>query len=117
MPEPTRFGAFFRDRRKSLRLTLREFCRQHGFDAGNISRLERGLLKPPQSSDLLTSYANALRLEPDSTDWQKLFNLAAAETGRVPSEIVKDERASAKLPEVFSSLRRERRREGTWTSA
>ena len=43
------FGAFFRAKRKALGITLREFCRRNGFDPGNVSRLERGLVPPPQA--------------------------------------------------------------------
>ena len=57
------FGAFFRAKRKALGLTLREFCRRNGFDPGNVSRLERGLVPPPQARQLLESYAKALKLE------------------------------------------------------
>ena len=57
------FGEFFRDRRKALGLSQSEFCRRNGFDKGNISRLERGLVPPPQDPQLLESYAKALKLE------------------------------------------------------
>ena len=43
------FGAFFRASRKALGLTLSEFCRRNGFDKGNVSRIERGTVPPPQS--------------------------------------------------------------------
>ncbi len=51
------FGALFRNSRKALGLTLSEFCRRNGFDKGNISRLERGLVPPPQSRPVLETHA------------------------------------------------------------
>ena len=57
------FGAVFPARRKALGLSQSEFCRRNGFDKGNISRLERGLVPPPQDQRLLESYAKALKLE------------------------------------------------------
>lgn len=112
-----RFGEFFRQRRKARGASLREFCRQHGFDPGNISRLERGILKPPQSTVLLHEYGTALSLKPGSAEWNRLMDLAAAETGRLPPEIAENPQASAKLTDVLGAFRRERRKEGTWTSA
>lgn len=117
MAEKQGFGAFFRKRRKALGLPLREFCRQNGLDPGNISRLERGLLKPPQSSKLLTEYGNSLKLAPGSSEWDLFFDLAAAETGRVPIGSPDERQAAAKLTQVLGVLRRERRQQGTWTTA
>ena len=71
------FGRFFRRRRTLLGLKLGEFCRQNGFDKGNISRLERGLTKPPESRSLLEMYAAALQLPPDSEDWKAFMRHAA----------------------------------------
>lgn len=71
------FGRFFRQRRTALGLNLSEFCRRNGFDKGNISRLERGLTKPPASPDLLKTYAHALQLQPDSIEWSQFMERAA----------------------------------------
>lgn len=76
----TGFGAFVRARREGLGLSLSEFCRRNGLDKGNLSRLERGLLTPPQGSETLTSYAKALQLVEGSPGWRKLFKLATPET-------------------------------------
>ena len=43
------FGEFFKVKRQALGLTLREFCLKHKLDPGNLSRMERGLLAPPQN--------------------------------------------------------------------
>ncbi len=92
------FGAFFRASRKALGLTLSEFCRQNGFDKGNISRLERGLVPPPQSQELLESYAKALKLESETVSSDRFFELAAAETGRIPADLLENQRTMQKLP-------------------
>ncbi len=70
------FGAFFREIREGLGLSLREFCRRNGFDQGNVSRLERGLLPPPKSQKVLTTYAKGLRLKPKSPEWDRFMTLA-----------------------------------------
>ncbi|MEQ9618879.1 MAG: helix-turn-helix transcriptional regulator [Deltaproteobacteria bacterium] len=109
------FGEFFRQLRKSNKMNLREFSREHGFDHGNISRLERGLLKPPQTQDSLEEYARALNLKPDTPEWEQFFVLAALETRRIPHDIAENPTLADKLPKVFSKI--ETRRRTPWTSA
>lgn len=41
------FGDFFKEKRIQKGFTLRGFCKAHGLDPGNISKLERGMLPPP----------------------------------------------------------------------
>ena len=50
------FGEFFKQQRVNLKKTLRQFCAENKLDPGNISRLERGLMQPPQGSDKLEEY-------------------------------------------------------------
>jgi transcriptional regulator with XRE-family HTH domain len=107
------FGQFFRNRRTSLGLSLSEFCRQNGFDKGNISRLERGVTAPPNSPDLLQIYADALKLPRDSEDWRAFMGHAAIARGKLPSA-VSDERAA----DVEAMLRRlGRRLHDSWVKA
>jgi transcriptional regulator with XRE-family HTH domain len=99
------FGAFFRDSRKALGLTLSEFCRRNGFDKGNVSRLERGLVPPPRARELLESYAKALKLESGTVARDRFFELAAAETGRIPADLLVDQQTIQKLPSLYRGLR------------
>lgn len=99
------FGKFFRGMRAKGRLSLREFCLDNGFDPGNISRLERGLLPPPESDDKLEVYAKALKIKKGSDDWYTFFDLAAAERGRFPKDVLNDEELVKKLPVLFRTLR------------
>ncbi|MGB6044084.1 MAG: helix-turn-helix transcriptional regulator [Pirellulales bacterium] len=105
MAETMRFGEFFKKRRIALRKTLRQFCRDNDLDPGNISRLERGLLPPPQGRETLESYAKLLKLKKGSDEWYMFFDLAAAETGRIPQEILDNEDIVGKLPILFRTLR------------
>jgi transcriptional regulator with XRE-family HTH domain len=61
----TLFGEHFRQLREKTGLSLRSFCLAHGFDPGNISRLERGAFLPPESPEKLREYAKALKLRKD----------------------------------------------------
>ncbi len=80
MPIQNEFGAFFRAKRIALGLPLREFCRRNGLDPGNISRLERGLLAPPRSDEILDAYSDYLKLPPKSEDRQTFRTLAVQES-------------------------------------
>lgn len=80
------FGTFFRQRRRILGLTLREFCRRNGLDPGNISRIERGLSPPPKEG--VEDLAKALGLQSGSSDWNMFVDLAlAAATERIARKI------------------------------
>jgi transcriptional regulator with XRE-family HTH domain len=103
-----KFGEFFKSVRARHNSSLREFCLDHGFDPGNISRLERGLLAPPETHEKLASYARALGLKKGSDDWYTLFDLAAAERGKIPEDVLKDEEIVDKLPVLFRTLRGQR---------
>ena len=105
MTKATRFGEFFKERRIALGKTLRQFCQENGLDPGNISRLERSLLPPPQSREVLESYAKHLKLKKGSDDWYEFFDLAATGAGRIPQEILEDEELMEKLPILFRTLR------------
>ena len=98
------FGSFFKELRIKKRATLRQFCQEHGFDPGNMSKLERGLLPPPHSDEKLIHYAKALGLKKGTDDWYTFFDLAAAERGKVPADILEDESLVGKLPVLFRTL-------------
>lgn len=99
------FGAFFKRKRLEKGWTLRQFCLDHEFDPGNISKMERGLLPPPSSRDKLKNYAEALGIEAGSREEQAFFDLADAGTGRIPLDVMTDEQLVQRLPLVFRTLR------------
>jgi transcriptional regulator with XRE-family HTH domain len=98
------FGEFFKTQRMASGRTLREFCLEREYDPGNLSKLERGLLPPPQARGKLEEYAKALGLRGGSDAWYVFFDLAAAETGRIPEDL-RDEKLVRKLPVIFRALR------------
>ena len=103
-----KFGEFFRSMRGRSKLSLRGFCLDNGFDPGNISRLERGVLLPPESGKKLETYAKALGLEKGSDAWYTFFDLAAAERGRIPEDVLSDADLVDRLPVLFRTLRGQR---------
>ncbi len=98
------FGEFFKSKRIALDKTLRQFCLENDLDPGNISRLERGLFPPPQHQKL-EEYAKFLALKEGTDDWYQLFDLAAAEAGKIPQDILNDKQVVEKLPVLFRTLR------------
>ncbi len=101
------FGDFFKSKRIALKKTLRQFCIENNIDPGNISKLERGFLPPPQH-DKLIEYAGLLKLKKGTDDWYKFFDLAAAENGKIPRDIMSDEEVVKELPVLFRTLRGEK---------
>jgi transcriptional regulator with XRE-family HTH domain len=99
------FGEFFKQKRIGLKKTLRQFCIANKLDPGNISKLERGLMQPPQGSDKLEEYAKYLHIGKGTDDWYKFFDLAAVERGRIPEELLNDAKVAASLPILFRTLR------------
>lgn len=99
------FGTFFKKLRIGQGMTLRQFCETHGYDPGNISKLERGLLPPPESKEKLTQYAKALRIRRGSDAWYQFFDLARASQGKLPPEILRKRDVVARLPLLFRTLR------------
>ncbi len=99
------FGSFVKSLRLAGGLTLRVFCEQHGFDPGNVSRLERGLRTPPQDEKKQVEYATALGLTAESPQWQEFLDRAAAARGELPKDLLEDEEVVEKLPLLFRTLR------------
>lgn len=101
------FGEFFSAKRKELGKTLREFCRENGFDPGNISKIERGVSAPPQSHEKRRQYAAALNIREGSDDWLEFCDLASISTGKIPQDIVSDKELLAAVPILFRSIRKD----------
>jgi len=99
------FGEFFNIKRREIGQTLREFCRQNGFDVGNMSKLERDLLPPPQDREKLENYAKALKIKRGTDDWLKFFDLASIFGGRIPEDIMNDEKILTALPLLFRTIK------------
>ncbi len=99
------FAELFKALRKEQRITLRAFCDRADADPGNISRMERGAMPPPQDRDILSRYAQALGISEDRDDWYLFFDLAAADRGIIPKDIMEDDELVQQLPAFFRTLR------------
>ena len=105
MAQKMTFGRFLKKMREKKGLSLRRFCIENNIDPGNLSKLERGLISPPQSRQKLEQYASYLEIEKGSDDWYEYFDLAAAHTGKIPADLMEDDELVKKLPLVFRTIR------------
>lgn len=101
----TEFGILIQTIRKRLGVPLRRFCAQNGLDAGNYSKMERGLRPAPKSQETRHQLAALLGLKPQSEEWQQFMDLADLSNGQVPQDLMDDAAIASKLPLVFRSLR------------
>ncbi len=96
----------FRDYAKDLRIaagqTLRSFCRDAAIDPSNWSKIERGVLPPPDDADFLKRIAAVLALSGDQR--AELSDMAAIARGQIPVDL-KDDELLSKMPAFFRAIR------------
>jgi len=99
------FSEFVRNKRVEAGYTLREFCKVIDIDPSNWSKIERGIMKPPQSEAILKEIAIPLKLVPDTEQYKELFDLAAISA--IPSGLVEQEIIN-QMPAFFRTVRLEK---------
>jgi transcriptional regulator with XRE-family HTH domain len=98
------FGLIAKDLRLTNKLGIRKFCKKHGFEPANISKIERGQMCPPLTT--LTRYAVALGLIEGSKEFRNFYDLAYLCHGMVPTDILEHLDLVRKLPAVFEAIRK-----------
>ena len=84
------FGEFIKEGRIAKGISLREFCKRMEMDASNWSKVERGLLAPPQDEERL------------------MKDKANIDAGIIPKDILSDEKVLNSLPIFFRTIRSEK---------
>lgn len=102
------FGEFIKKRRLDQGISLREFCRLMDADASNWSKIERGVLSPPQDENRLREIASILKVEVGTSLWQEMIDMAKVDAGAIPDDIRSDSRILNSLPIFFRTLRSEK---------
>jgi transcriptional regulator with XRE-family HTH domain len=97
------FGELLQRRRAALRLSLRECAVRSGIDAGNLSRIERGRVAPPQDLEILARLVDALELT-GTPEAQELMDIAATQNGRIPRDILSNEEVMSALPVLLRTV-------------
>ena len=98
------FGELVKGRRIELGLTLREFCRRLGEDPSNWSKVERGILRPPQRREKLRRIAGVLDIREGSGDWEGLIDAAAVGAGEIPEYVRENREVYQALPAFFRTM-------------
>ena len=99
------FGETIRRRRKEVRLGLREFAQRCDVDPGNLSKIERGRLNPPQDPNTLDRICRALELDLGDDLATELHDLAAVEAGRIPPDLLNDDAVVSKIPVLLRTVK------------
>ena len=102
------FGEFIKERRIAKGIGLREFCKRMEIDASNWSKVERGLLAPPQDENKLRKIARLLDIKIGSPLWKEMKDKANIDAGIIPEDILSDEKVLNSLPIFFRTIRSEK---------
>ncbi len=98
------FGEFLKQKRLDNKLSLREFCRLLNEDPSNWSKVERGIISPPQEESKLTKIALILHIKKNSDDWNSLFDFAKVDAGKIPDYLMADKEVLQALPAFFRTV-------------
>jgi len=99
------FGETVKNLRIAKKVTLRQFCQEHGYDPSNWSKIERGINPPPKDEETLTRWAKALGLKPKTGTWKDFMLEAEVSRGNIPREVMDDPALLEKLPAFFRTVR------------
>lgn len=99
------FGEFVKERRIARDITLRKFCQALDLDASNWSKVERGLLSPPQDEEKLRRIGELIGIEQGSDEWQAMKDLSRIGAQMLPEDIAMDRRIVNALPLFFRTVR------------
>jgi transcriptional regulator with XRE-family HTH domain len=106
--ENSMFGDFIKNLRIEKDIGLREFCRRLLIDASNWSKIERGVLAPPQDEEKLQKIAEILDIKIGSDMYAELKDKAAIDAGIIPKDILSDNETLNALPMFFRTVRNEK---------
>lgn len=82
------FGTFLKKLRLKRGYGLRSFAKSIKWLPSNLSHLETGRINSPRERVVLYRIAKALKLKKNSPDWNRFFDLAAADMpDRLPVDI------------------------------
>ena len=101
-----KFGQVLKDLRIKKELSLRDVCRETGYDPSNWSKIERGIISPPADENTLIKWAKILRLTVKKT--KEFTDEARVAQGIIPQDILSRPNAVKYLPAFFRTLRNEK---------
>ena len=63
------------------------------------------MMPAPHSQKKLTQYARALGIKRGTKKWTTFIDLAAASSGKIPCDLMSNEKVISRLPAFFRTLR------------
>ena len=99
------FGELLKEKRLKLDLSLREFCKKNNLDPSNWSKYERGVAKPPLNTKILDEFAVYLEIEKGTTEYQEFIDFANIDQGKIPMDLLENNRIKDYLPLFFRTAR------------
>lgn len=100
-----RFGPYLKQLRLERRITLRDFAKRSRQDVGYLSRVERGVITPPQHPEALENIAEALEIESGGPQWANLVDYSAVDNANVPDDLMRRKPVTDILPFCFAKFR------------
>lgn len=101
-----KFGDFLKELRIKKELSLRDVCKETGYDPSNWSKIERGIISPPANEKILKKWAKILGLTLKQT--KEFIDEAKIAQGIIPQDILSQPSAVKCLPAFFRTLRNEK---------
>jgi len=101
------FGAFLKERRLALDLSLREFARKVGMQPSNYCNVEAGVLAPPPS-DALERLTKALGLKNGTADYERFHDLAAKGRDEIPADVERIVKGHELIPAMLRTVENEK---------
>lgn len=80
-----KFGEYLKLLRLEKEISLRSLAKSSGIDVGNLSKIERSVLNPPQNEDFIDKINKVLKL--NEIEKKKLIDLASSSNGEYPMDI------------------------------
>lgn len=100
-----KFGQTLKELRLKKRLSLREVCKETGYDPSNWSKVERGLIPPPDEKTMV-KWSKILGL--NQKKQREFIDRAKVAHGAIPEDILYNKDAVECLPAFFRTLRNEK---------
>ncbi|HAM87969.1 MAG: Helix-turn-helix domain protein [Candidatus Falkowbacteria bacterium GW2011_GWC2_38_22] len=102
------FGAILKEFRFKKNLSLREVCKEIGYDPSNWSKIERGVLAPPTDLNTLHKWALTLGLKKGDSAYQDFIDQANISQGIIPEDILAQKNLVKSLPAFFRTIRNDK---------
>ena len=103
-----KFGEILKELRLKQGLSLREICKKVNYDPSNWSKIERGLIPPPNGETAMTQWASVFGMEKGSGEYYEFIDLANVAQGIIPDYIMQKKDLIRALPAFFRTVRNEK---------